>query len=350
MYRIKPIRAPRQKRPSRSVIRGATAAFWCLLVVAISVGGNRALLGAPVLIGIIVPPGVVAAQASDGARAPGATLRVEPPLPASAFAPHVLYPVESHPFPEWMQARDEPAPEPPAPHVTHPKIAIVIDDLGGDLAHTDRAMALPKAVTLSFLPYAEATSFLATEAAQGGHEVLVHMPMEAEGEQNPGPMALTTGLTPAEIRRRLGLALARVPVAVGINNHMGSRFTADRDALIPVAEELAARHLFFFDSRTTPETDVVPVAHAFGVASAGRDVFLDDEQTADGVDTQLAALEAKAHSQGIAIAIGHPHDVTLAALAAWTARAAARGFILVPLSEAIQLKTERDVRLSLVAR
>ncbi len=128
---------------------------------------------------------------------------------------------------------------------------------------------------------------------------------------------------------------------------MGSRFTADRAALIPVAEDLAARHLFFFDSRTTPDTQVVPIAHAFGVASAGRDVFLDDEQTADAVGAQIQELEAKARAQGVAIAIGHPHDVTLAALAAWTARAAARGFILIPLSEAITLKTERDARLAL---
>ena len=226
----------------------------------------------------------------------------------------------------------------------NPKVAIVIDDLGADLAHTDRALTLPKTVTLSFLPYAEATPWLSAEALRGGHEILVHMPMQAEGEHDPGPLALTTALPPDEIRARLVAALARVPGAIGINNHMGSKFTADRAALIPVAEELAARHLFFFDSRTTAATQVVEVAHAFGVASTGRDVFLDDEQTADAVGAQLMELESRARAQGIAIAIGHPHDVTLAALAQWTARAGARGFILVPLSEAIRLKTERDVR------
>src|SRR5262249_17867027 len=155
----------------------------------------------------------------------------------------------THPFPGWMRAETHAALEgtitakaspatlsapeglpPPTAPVRDPKIAIVIDDLGGDLAHTDRALALPKAVTLSFLPYAEATPFLATEAAHGGHEVLVHMPMQAEGEHDPGPMALTVGLAPAEIRDRLVAALGRVPAAVGINNHMGSRFTADREA------------------------------------------------------------------------------------------------------------------------
>ncbi|HEY0105718.1 MAG TPA: divergent polysaccharide deacetylase family protein, partial [Rhizomicrobium sp.] len=242
---------------------------------------------------------------------------------------------------DWPLARLAPPAERPA---GAPRIAIVIDDLGSDLASTDRAIRLPKAVALSFLPYADATPRLSAEAVRGGHEVLLHMPMEAQGEHDPGPLALTVALAPGGIRRRLDAALARVPDAVGINNHMGSRFTQSRDALIPVAEDLAARHLLFFDSRTTPATQVVPVARAFGVASAGRDVFLDDEQAAGPVATALRALEARARTQGVAIAIGHPHDVTLAALGQWTARAAARGFVLVPLSEAIRLKTGRETR------
>ena len=197
------------------------------------------------------------------------------------------------------------------------------------------------------MPYADATSFLASEAARSGHDVLLHMPMEAQGDHDPGPLALTVGLAPEQIRSRLDTALARVPQAIGINNHMGSRVTADRATLIPVAEDLARRHLFFFDSRTTPDTQVVPVAHAFGVASTGRDVFLDDEETADAVDVQFKALEARARAQGVAIAIGHPHDVTLSAIAAWTARAGSRGFVLISLPEALQLKTEREARLAL---
>ncbi len=242
-------------------------------------------------------------------------------------------------YPDWLVARmAAPAAKPSGP----PRIAIVIDDLGPDLARTDRAIALPPAVALSFLPYADATPWLAAEAQRKGHDVLLHMPMQAEGEHNPGPLALTVGLAPAEILRRLDAALARVPGAIGINNHMGSRFTADRAGLTPVAEDLARRHLLFFDSRTTPATEVVAVARSLGVASAGRDVFLDDEETVGAVSTQLAELEARARAQGIAIAIGHPHDVTLAALAQWTAHAGARGFVLITLPEAIRLKTETE--------
>jgi hypothetical protein len=114
-------------------------------------------------------------------------------------------------------------------------------------------------------------------------------------------------------------------------------------------EELAARHLFFFDSRTTPDTQVVSVAHAFGVASAERDVFLDDELTAGAVEAQLSALEQAARRRGVAIAIGHPHDVTLSAVASWASHAAANGFTLISLSDAIRLKTERESRHSLAA-
>jgi polysaccharide deacetylase 2 family uncharacterized protein YibQ len=344
MYRLKPIRVPRRPKPPRALMAGADIAFWALLVIATGLGGARAVAGIPALLAIVLPNAVVPAQAATPPHEALARLTIEPPPPASVHAPQVLYPVVAHPFPAWLGTDPAPATPSAGTIVKDPKIAIVIDDLGGDLAHTDRAIALPKPVTLSFLPFDEATPWLSAEAVRAGHEILVHMPMEAEGDHNPGPLALTIGLPADEIRRRLTLALARVPGAIGINNHMGSRFTADRAALVPVVEELASRHLIFFDSRTTPATQVVSVAHAFGVASAGRDVFLDDEQTAGAVDTQLVELEARARMQGVAIAIGHPHDVTLRALAAWTARAPSRGFTLVTLSEALRLKAERDAR------
>src|SRR5262249_4150109 len=152
-----------------------------------------------------------------------------------------------------------------------------------------------------------------------GHEILLHMPMQALSATRLGPMALTVDLAPDEIAHRLDWALARVPGRIGINNHEGSRFTADRAALGPVMQALARRHLFFLDSRTTADTQVVAMARARGVQTGSRDVFLDDVVTKDAVDAQLRALEAKARAQGAAIAIGHPHDVTLDAVAYWAA-------------------------------
>jgi uncharacterized protein len=174
------------------------------------------------------------------------------------------------------------------------------------------------------------------------------VPMEAIGAQNPGPMALTTGLPPEEILRRLDWALSRVPGYVGINNHEGSRFTADSNALAPVMQRLAQRHIFFFDSRTTPDTQVASVASRYGVVSAARDVFLDDVDNIDAVDAQLQALEQRAKEQGAAIAIGHPREITLDAVAYWAQHQS--GFRLVPLREAIRLKVEARTSLALFRR
>ena len=111
--------------------------------------------------------------------------------PTAAMRPQVLYPVRASPLPDWLtQAIGEARSGPPpalrgvhdvAPVRARPVIAICIDDLGEDLAGTDKAMALPQSVALSFLPYAETTPFLAEAAARKGHLVLAHVPMEALG-------------------------------------------------------------------------------------------------------------------------------------------------------------------------
>ena len=268
-------------------------------------------------------------RVSDGvARLPMAQFAA-----ASPYSPQVLFPVTSHIFPDWLTRIARHTAPPPA--IRNPVIAICIDDLGEDLAGTDRAIALPKEVAMSFLPYAETTPFLAQEAEAKGHIVLAHVPMEALSHTDPGPMALTVGAP--DIAQKIAWNIARVPGLSGINNHEGSRFTQDAPSLAPVMRALAARHLFFFDSRTGPQSQAVAVAQGLGVPTAGRDIFLDDVVTQDAVRQQLDALAATAKRQGAAIAIGHPHDVTLKALAQWLAQN--HGVELVPLSAAIQRKS-----------
>lgn len=218
-------------------------------------------------------------------------------------------------------------------------IAIVIDDLGGDPAATRRVLKLPPQVTLAFLPYPPNTPRLAAEGARGGHEIIAHVPMEAEKGAYPGLEALETVLTGGENAARLETSLNRVPKAIGINNHMGSQFTANEAALAPVMAVLRARGLFFFDSRTTKDTKVPEAAARAGVASAGRDVFLDDIRTDEAVRAELAKTEGLAREHGVAIAIGHPHKVTLDALEEWIGRNHAR---LIPLSEAMRLKIRAE--------
>ena len=157
-------------------------------------------------------------------------------------------------------------------------------------------------------------------------------------------MALKSGMAADEIARRLGWNLARVPGLSGINNHEGSAFTADSAGLLPVMATLRARHLFFLDSRTGPDSRAETAARGAGVMTAGRDVFLDDDLSPAAVSRQLEMLAAMARRDGVAIAIGHPHDVTLKLLVAWLAED--HGVTLVTLDEAMRLKNRRPVALA----
>ena len=333
MLRLRPIRPAKRRGPPREVLRVADAAFWMVFACAILLGAGQVAAGVPLLMGMFFGPGVIAAQAS-----------VKP----HDVVKMLLSPDEAGdaiPLLRSSLAGDSDEAGPRFPPSFPPRIAIVIDDLGTDVVSTHHAIALPRRVALAFLPYPQEAPALAREAGRAGHEVLVHVPMEAVAPVDPGPMALRTDLPASENLRRFDWALSRVPGYVGVNNHEGSLFTADRNALIPVVERLSDRHVFFFDSRTDADSQVVTVARAFGVASAARDVFLDNVATIDAVDAQLRALEKRAKEQGVAIAIGHPHEITLDAVAYWAAHES--GFDLVPLREAIRLKTEHEVRISL---
>ncbi|MGH6827493.1 MAG: divergent polysaccharide deacetylase family protein [Rhizomicrobium sp.] len=294
--------------------------FFLLVLLA---GFGSAISGMEKFVAAVMPAGAVHPQRQDFA-----SVALRPFSAAGKGAPQILYPIQSHAWPRWLGAGELGGP---------PAIAICIDDLGEDVARTDQAMALPRHVTLSFLPFAEATPFLARKALTEGHEVLAHVPMEAEGRQDPGPMTLEVGAS--DILTRLSWDVARVPGLSGINNHEGSKFTADPAALLPVVRFLKKRHIFFFDSRTTPDSRVVEVARREGVMSAGRDVFLDDVLDPAAVAHALDALVAQAKKNGAAIAIGHPHEVTLRVLMAWLA--GNHGVRLVPVSQAIRIKMER---------
>lgn len=334
---------PQVPLPAR-LFRVAEGAFWFVLALALAFGGPSAKAGLPIVGRLMTFGGIAHAEASG----PLVLRSVRLALPgfAESDEPPTVHPSAGRDLPAWLHfAADAPAPAAAVaavPASRQPMIAIVIDDMGSDPVRARRAMALPQEIALSFLPYAMATPGLAREASRAGHDVMAHVPMQAEADADPGPMALMVDQSGEENVRRLDWALSRVPGFVGINNHMGSRFTETRESMVPVMQALEDRHIFFFDSVTSPRTLAARVARSFGVASAGRDIFLDDVQTPEEVTRELAQLEKIARSQGIALAIGHPHDVTLAILERWCATLPAKGIRLVRIRDGIRMKTERE--------
>jgi len=240
------------------------------------------------------------------------------------YAPAVNKPVESQTAP---------------PRGDGASIAIVIDDCGLSDSGTRGAIALPNAVTLSFLPYGTNSHSLAKLARERGHDIMLHMPMQPLGSADPGPDALTVGLPHDVVSERVRQGFARIPDVVGLNNHMGSRFTEDAEGLQPVMREIKARNLFFLDSMTSAHSVGVSVAREAGVPVLSRDVFLDDVVTEEEVVHALALAERIARQRGAAIAIGHPHPSTLKVLNQWIAGLDKRGFRLVSVRSLLEPKT-----------
>jgi polysaccharide deacetylase 2 family uncharacterized protein YibQ len=235
-----------------------------------------------------------------------------------------------------------------------PMLAILIDDMGdreggpqgSDLKETSyRAVrALPGAVSLAFFPWYPEAATLAHTARKMGHEILVHMPMEPlphVDKLNPGhnyeagANALKTDLSLAEVARRLDENMKPyMDVAVGLNNHMGSKFTRWPDGMRVVLAEAQKRGLLFVDSRTIAHTATDGAKKGLVLPVLGRDVFLDDNPTPEAVKAQLEKAVALAKKKGHALAIGHPLPDTLDVLEAELPKL--QGVVLVPVTALIK--------------
>lgn len=214
-----------------------------------------------------------------------------------------------------------------------PLIAIVIDDMGVDQRRSAQAIDLNGPLTLSFLTYARDIVKQTDRARGNGHELMLHVAMEPGSKSvDPGPNALLTELDEDELRRRLEWGFQRFNTYVGINNHMGSKFTADAKSMRVVIEEVKRRGLLFLDSRTSNKTVGAKLAREMGVPVAERNIFLDHENTVEAVNSQLKHVEKLALRNGAVIAIGHPRDATIKALKVWLKTIEEKGFKLVPLS------------------
>jgi len=263
------------------------------------------------------------------------------PLPPSVVAaappPATVIPRPTNPIQAYAVAFDAPRDK--------PLVAIVIDDMGLDRTRSQRALEMQGPLTLSFLTYAVNLSTWAVRAREAGHEVMAHLPMEPlDAAENPGPRALLTSLSGDDVLARMDAALDPWTGYVGVNNHMGSKFTADAAKMEPVMRALKARGLLWLDSKTSGNSVGPSLARALGVPSVERDVFLDNIQAEDQVLMELNELERIAKQRGTAVAIGHPHDVTLSVLGEWITSLPEKGIALAPLTEVVRRQSEKGLQ------
>jgi polysaccharide deacetylase 2 family uncharacterized protein YibQ len=212
------------------------------------------------------------------------------------------------------------------------RVALVIDDLGRSLEEVDGLHRLGVPITYAVLPFESETPQVVAALRRRHDEILCHLPMEPKSGGNPGPGALRAGMSPEQLRQATLAAIAAVPGAVGVNNHMGSALSADAVSMSTILGVLATRNLYFLDSRTSTQSVGFRVATALGVPAAERQVFLDDDPRPEAVAAEFQHLLEMARTRGGAIAIGHPHAATLATLASEVPRAQALGYRFVQVS------------------
>jgi polysaccharide deacetylase 2 family uncharacterized protein YibQ len=220
----------------------------------------------------------------------------------------------------------------------HPKIAIVIDDLGDKDKISQELLHWDLPITFAILPFTPFSKTLAGEAHRQGKEVILHLPMEPRGypQIRPGEGVLLGEMNEKKLLRQLSRDIEAVPYITGVSNHMGSRLMEEPEKIKIVFSELKRRGLFFLDSRTTPQTVGLQVAQSVGLRAVERNVFIDNSSTEEDIKQQLEQLIQLSLSKGKAIGIGHPHPSTLKSIKEMIPKLKEKGIEVVPLSELME--------------
>ena len=217
-----------------------------------------------------------------------------------------------------------------------PRVAIIVDDGGYGGSASDVILGLTTRLTLSILPNTPFGTELAHEAALRGFEVMLHMPMENTSGDLTHDGQIETHMGEGDILRLMSNALAQVPGAVGVNNHMGSKFTAHAGALELFMSGVRDTGLFFVDSRTTPDSRAYRMAKTHGIDSAYRDLFLDHDDDLESIRKRFRELADTAKRDGSAIGICHFRLNTASVLREMLPELRLAGIELVHVSELVR--------------
>lgn len=223
--------------------------------------------------------------------------------------------------------RPSPPPAALAARSGGPRVALVLDDLGHNMNATTRGFfALGIPLTVSVLPDLPKSKAAFAAAQEHGFPALLHVPMQPDGDADAGRDPITVEMEPEHITKRVARWRERYPQFIGVNNHMGSRATADRRTMQALLGALQQHEVFFLDSQTTARSLGPRVARELGMWCPRNDLFLDDGvKPSDDVAANLERLVALAKRRGVAVGIMHPHAKTLAALRIHIPRLQAEG-------------------------
>ena len=218
-------------------------------------------------------------------------------------------------------------------------ICLVIDDFG--YAHNetiDDFLSMEKDFSIAIIPGHIYSQSIGVIADSLGFEIIIHMPMEPYeyDSLSERDYILSESLNAREVEERINLAFLEIPMAMGMNNHQGSKATANLQLMKDVARSLKKRDKFFLDSFTNPESRGFITMRRFGVKTELRQVFLDHVEDSLYIHNQLDSLVSLSHNMDVAIGIGHVKPLTLDILKKEIPRLKSSGYKFVSLSSIVR--------------
>ncbi|MDD4357775.1 MAG: divergent polysaccharide deacetylase family protein [Smithellaceae bacterium] len=231
------------------------------------------------------------------------------------------------------------------PRLSVKQVAIIIDDIGYDMKPVRDLLSIDADITFAILPLLPRSREAAEILHGANREILLHLPMEpiSYPKEKPGAGALFTEMNDAEIVLQLEKNMASVPYASGVNNHMGSKFMADEEKLVPVFRQLKKRGLFFIDSRTTRSSKTLSAAEKVHLTVASRRVFLDNDRDYQKIYQILMDVAQTPAGGAPLIVIGHPYPETIRAIRDASKVFREKGISIIPASKLIKATSSQDV-------
>ena len=218
------------------------------------------------------------------------------------------------------------------------QVAIVVDDFGYRIDDDiKQLLALQVPLTIAVIPGLKRSGQAATMAVISKKELIIHMPMEpVSGRVEDNGFAIYTALPDDEIQARVDRAFDLLPAARGMNNHEGSKATADSRTMRAVMRALKRHGAFFIDSRTTKQSRAYAVAREAGVPCRLSDGFLDARDDEKWIRQKIWNLIGQAPAGSKRLVICHPRKTTIKVLLDMIPKLVDQGVKFVYASEIVR--------------
>lgn len=215
------------------------------------------------------------------------------------------------------------------------KLAVIVDDCGYDMSSVRTLLNTGLPLNFAVLPYKPYSSDVLEMIKSDGRVAMLHLPMEPmdRSAMSEGSSTICTDMSKDKILELTRKAINSLPGVSGVNNHQGSKATADSATMTTVLQELRNQDLFFVDSRTSSKSVARDKAVAMGVPTARNDIFLDNSSDVQAIRKQIYKAMDIAEKNGSAIAICHARPNTAKAWSMYAEEIKNTGIELVPITD-----------------